>query len=75
MGVKKKVSASINSFIDKGAKVKGTKEKMFKNVLVRMPTIILEDIDCSIEKNPLWITRTQWIVEAINARLEEEKDV
>jgi hypothetical protein len=66
MAVKKQIYLS--KFIDKGADVKVSKEKEFKNVLVRIPTSILTNLDEVLEKTP-WLNRTQWIVEAINERL------
>jgi hypothetical protein len=76
MPVKKKVTSSIDSFIEKGAQVKASKDRSFKNVLIRMPTGILDELDSWVEKKP-WINRTQWIVEAIHERLkiqfEDEK--
>ena len=71
MAVKKKVSPSIERFIDKGADVKASKDKRFKNILVRMPTSILTQLDSWIENKP-WINRTQWIVEAIHEKLKND---
>ena len=68
MAVKKKISTSMEKFIDKGADVKASKDKGFKNILVRMPTGILTELNETIEKKP-WLNRTQWIVEAIYERL------
>ena len=68
MAVKKKINQSLNSFIDKGADVKATKERGFKNVLIRIPQNFLTEIDEALEKKP-WLTRTQWIVEAIHEKL------
>lgn len=75
MIVKKRVVTSIESFIDKGADVRGTKEKEFKNVLVRIPIEIVNELDSLIEKKP-WTNRTQWIVDAIYEKLmfTNEKD-
>ena len=71
MAVKKKVNDSINSFIDKGANVKATKERGFKNVLIRIPENFLTEIEEALEKKP-WLTRTQWIVEAIHEKLSTD---
>lgn len=68
MAVKKKVNSSIDSFIDKGADVKANKDKSFKNILIRVPTGILNELDTWVQKKP-WINRTQWIVEAIHEKL------
>lgn len=75
MTVKKRVVTSIESFIDKGADVKGAKEKEFKNVLVRIPIEILSELDSIIERKP-WTNRTQWIVDAIYEKImiTNEKD-
>jgi hypothetical protein len=69
MSVKKKVSDLIDSFIDKGADVKSRKDKSFKNVLIRIPTSILNQLDDSVGRTP-WLTRTQWIVNAIHEKLK-----
>lgn len=71
MTVKKKVIPSVNSFIDKGADVKESKEMEFKNILFRIPMNILNQLDDCIQKKP-WINRTQWIVEAIHEKLNKE---
>jgi hypothetical protein len=78
MAVKKKISPATENYIDKGADVKSCKDnKSFKNVLIRIPTSILTQLDNIVEKKP-WINRTQWIVEAINYKiknyLDEEKE-
>jgi hypothetical protein len=67
----KKISRSIEAFIDKGADVKSTKDKGFKNVLIRIPNSILEELDELIKKKP-WLNRTQWIVEAIHDKIKSE---
>lgn len=71
MTVKKKVASSIEKFIDKGADVKAIKERGFKNVLIRIPENFLTDIEEALEKKP-WLTRTQWIVEAIHEKLTND---
>jgi hypothetical protein len=73
MAVKKKASPSIQRFIDKGADVKASKDKDFKNILVRIPRIILTELDERIEKRP-WLNRTQWILEAIHEKLRANSD-
>ena len=79
MAVKKKMNQSIENFIDKGADVKATKDKSFKNVLVRVPSEILKELDKSLDGKP-WLSRTRWIVEAIHTKLkfdveEEAKEI
>jgi len=69
MAVKKKIDNTIKSFIDNGADVKASKDKDFKNVLIRIPTNVLNRLDERIEKKP-WMNRTQFIVEAIDDKLE-----
>jgi len=71
--VVKKVNRSINDFIEKGADVKESKSKDFKNVLFRIPTSVLTELDKLVEKKP-WLNRTQWIVEAINDKIKSEYD-
>lgn len=71
MAVKKKITPSVDSFIDKGADVKAKKEKGFKNILVRVPTKILDDLDNLLEQKP-WLNRTQLIVESISEKLNKE---
>ena len=72
MSVKKRINASVESFIDKGADVKAMKERGFKNVLVRIPSDILDQLDVLIGKRP-WTNRTQLIVEAIHEKLKKEE--
>jgi hypothetical protein len=73
MTVRKKATHSVNSFIDRGADVKESKEKEFQNVLFRIPKNILKQLDECIQKKP-WINRTQWIVEAIHEKLNKESE-
>jgi U3 small nucleolar RNA-associated protein 14 len=81
MTVKKRANASImEDFIDKGASVNEiNKEGVFKNlrkgknVLVRIPVRILEELDEAVKQGP-WMTRTQWIVSAIYEKLRSDKD-
>lgn len=70
MAVKKKISTSMDKFIDKGAAVKASKEKEFRNILVRIPADILDELDAYLILNKPWLNRTQWIVEAIHERLK-----
>jgi hypothetical protein len=72
MSVKKKSSPSVNSFIDKGADVKANKDRDFKNILIRMPTSILNELDSCVQKKP-WINRTQLIIEAVHEKLQKEE--
>jgi len=71
MAVKKKVNRSIETFIDKGADVKSGKGKHFKNVLIRVPVDILNQLDDALSKKP-WFTRTQWVVSAIHEKLNSD---
>lgn len=73
MAVKKKVSPSVESFIDKGADVKSAKDKSFKNVLIRIPFSVLNRLDELVETKP-WLNRTQWIVEAIDEKIKRDSD-
>lgn len=41
----------------------------FTNVLFRIPIEILEKVDAEVKERP-WTTRTQWIMEAIEAKLD-----
>lgn len=61
----------MDSFIDKGADVKSNKDKIFKNVLIRMPTSVLDELDECLKMKP-WVNRTQWIVEAIHEKLRSK---
>jgi hypothetical protein len=72
MTVKKKSYNSIENFIDKGAAVKSNNNKKFKNVLIRIPSEILSDLDTFLLFNRPWETRTQWIVEAIHEKLQKQ---
>jgi hypothetical protein len=70
MAVKKQNSTSMERFIDKGAAVKASKEKEFRNILVRIPADILHELDAYLILNKPWLNRTQWIVETINEKLK-----
>jgi hypothetical protein len=70
MVVKKKTNAEIERFIDKGAAVKAIKDLDFKTILLRIPTIILIELDEELRKKP-WLNRTQWIVGTIYEKLME----
>ena len=72
MAVKKKITPLMNTFIDKGADVKSNKKsKSFKNILIRVPDDILNQIDKTLEKT-IWTSRTHWIIEALLEKLAEE---
>jgi len=71
MAVKKRKEASVQDFIDKGADVKASEEKSFKNVLIRMPVCILDEVDQALKKKP-WSNRTQWIIDAIYEKVKFE---
>lgn len=71
MAVKKRVNNSIDNFIDKGAEVKSSKDRNFKNILVRIPTCVLSELDYWVQKKP-WVNRTQWIVEAIHDKIKSD---
>lgn len=72
MSVKRKTTSSISNFIEKGAAVKESNEKEFKNILIRVPRTLLSEIDALIEKKP-WFTRTQWILDSIHEKLKKEE--
>lgn len=73
MTVKKKLSGSMSDFIAKGAAVKPTKEKGFRNILIRIPQGILDELDFCVQKKP-WINRTQWVIEAIRNKIKSDVD-
>lgn len=56
--------------IDKGYKTYVHKVH-FTNVLFRIPVEILEKVDAKVKERP-WTTRTQWIMEAIEVKLDED---
>lgn len=62
----KAIERERESFISKGAKdsAYAKKKAEFTNVLIRLPTQMLEKID---ERR--WSTRTSWIIQAIDAQL------
>jgi hypothetical protein len=70
MAVKKQMNTSVENFIDKGAGVKATKGSGFKNILIRVPVAILNEMDRKLSEKP-WINRTQWIVESIHEKLNK----
>lgn len=63
----------VDKFIEKGAAVKADKSVKFRSMMLRMPISIFEKIDECIEKKP-WKTRTQWIMDAIGDKLQEEAE-
>ncbi len=67
MVIKKKIS----DFIDKGADVKGNKEKEFKNILLRVPQSILKQLEETLGKKP-WVSRNQWIIDSIHEKLKQD---
>ena len=71
MAVKKKILKNVSTFIEKGADVKAKKGSKFKNVLVRIPTEILEEISFLIKMKPE-LNRTLWIIEALREKLKRE---
>lgn len=71
MAVRKRIVDPIDAFIEKGSDFKEKRRKAFKNVLVRIPSGILSDLDQAVENRP-WINRTQWIVEAIHEKIARE---
>lgn len=71
MSVKKKKDSVIEKFIDKGSDVKSTKYSSFRNILIRVPTSLLNEIEGKIFEKP-WTNRTNWIVEAIHEKLIKE---
>jgi hypothetical protein len=73
MKAKKIMTGSTEKSIDKRAEVKASKEKRFKNILIRIPIGVLTEVDEWIQKKP-WLNRTQWIVQAIYKKLVDESD-
>ncbi len=73
MTVRKQTHSDMQKFIDKGANVKPCKNKSFTNVLIRIPSFMLAIVDEMLESKP-WLSRTQWMVEAINEKLKKEND-
>ena len=64
MTFKKKILCLIGKAIED----KPVKQKKFKNVLIRIPIDILNELDSLIEKKP-WVNRTQWIIQVIHEKL------
>ena len=58
-----------NKIIDKGQKNYIHKIES-TSVLFRIPISILEKVDAKVKERP-WMTRTQWIMEAIEVKLNE----
>jgi hypothetical protein len=56
--------------IDKGRK-DYVHKKESTSVLFRIPISILEKVDAKVKERP-WTTRTQWIMEAIEVKLDED---
>lgn len=60
----------IHSFIEKGGDVASDKKKNveFTVLSIRVPNIILKELDEELEKKP-WVSRNHWIVEALAEKL------
>lgn len=73
MAIKKRIETAElkrNKFISKGAHIP-SEQKGFKNVLVRFPIEVLNDLDALLE-NQLWMSRNTWIMQAISEKLTTE---
>lgn len=74
MVVKMKMKDATKNIIDKGGHVRTSKDKKFKNVLIRVPIGMLDEIESWIESKP-WLNRTQWILDAIHEKLLEKQNI
>ena len=74
MAVKKKVNASMSSFIDKGADVKSKKDEKHQIISLRVPRDLIVSIDEELENNPdlAELDRTKWIVKTIREKLKKD---
>ena len=74
MSITKKLEKDVNQkreeFISKGGSVHSDKKTKgdFTNICIRIPTQMLNNIDIHNHLTP-WLTRTQWIAEAIDHKL------
>ena len=61
------------SFISKGGFVASDRKPKgdFSNILIRIPQSVLEKVDMCVKRKP-WMTRTQWIMEALDRKLDQE---
>ena len=77
MAIKEKIeredAVKREKFIEKGGDVPSQKKDKgeFTNVLTRIPNDVLNQVD-NILTRKRWMTRTGWIMEAIEAKLKEE---
>lgn len=60
------------SFISKGGQVSADKKEKgdFTNVLIRIPQPMLDQIDRCVKRRS-WMTRTQWILQALEDHLDQ----
>jgi hypothetical protein len=74
MAVKRKIDKSVESFIEKGAEVKGKKGKKFKDILLALPIEMAQEIDRLVDEKG-WGSRRAWILEAIHEKLTGDSSV
>lgn len=60
------------AFISKGGHVAADKKEKpeFSNVLIRIPQPMLDQIDRCVKRRS-WMTRTQWILQALEEHLDK----
>lgn len=75
MTIKKRIDVSDierEKYISKGGDVSSDKlEVRFRNIQLRVPVEMLNRIHVTTKKRP-WLTRTSWILDAMEGKLKEE---
>lgn len=72
MSVRKPLEKKIDvdALIEKGAKVKADQqEKAWTNINIRIPVSMLKNVDAAVGRR-IGITRTGWVLEALQDKLE-----
>jgi len=71
--LKNKENKKRDKFISNGGHVLSDKKGKieFTNVLVRIPNFLLKELDDLVQQKP-WLTRTQWIVEALHEKIKSD---
>lgn len=76
MTIKKKIEKENtlrDQFISKGSDIHLSKKLAFRNVLLRFPGTVLNDLDERLKKSQ-WLSRNAWIMQAIQEKLNKEEN-
>ncbi len=76
MTIKKKIEKEVflrDQFISKGSDIPFSEKLAFRNVLVRFPATILNNLDERLKKAQ-WLSRNAWIMQAIQDKLNKDEN-